>query len=593
MALSGKLLATGGGFDRKNSYTMKRRVEVAISTLRPLLLFLAAVVGVSWLITAHSVSVSQHARLLRQKDYISFQKPITDLQLLKPQIPDYLQVSAAPKLAESTQQKADVQQDEEFPPRQPSHASFSAEDYIPPRVEVLRDQIDYSRIEELVSASRDSVLTAIAQLLSGQTLEHQEDIIPVPPVSHSPSLEIPKKRKQLAVLVTGEARHLEIQSKIRNVVQPQIDAGYDVHVIFVLDAFQKAINPADTPTPQPYPSPYSLVSWADQEIEAWARRNFHLARDDEVTFNIQHVPYGSGQRTRKIIFGLARTEKEAFFNFHCVLRYNETESVLQKPRTKVQQTQSTIYSTDFQIKAKRMRKAMIYLESLEHEQQISFDVVMHMNENSVAFAPFRFPDVVTSNDFVTNTCLHSQNGLNWNDFVVGRARATEILRGLAEHRYFSSKDMSDLTPAKYFQEVVRAADARITVVPECDWSIAPIVFEDQGNGEFEAKWPTRFQESVKMCESSWIDYENQPIEQCSWRSEVVFPFQMLAQLRLDLIQRDTVGPQTYEAIRKLDLPWPQTEDTQHQPLSKYHSPLRVLPKNRKSKRKAGEFFELN
>ncbi|GBG31065.1 Hypothetical Protein FCC1311_072862 [Hondaea fermentalgiana] len=538
-----------------------------------ILLLAAAALGVGWIITANNLALHVEGALQRQHE---------SRHLLR-----------AADMAASAYSGINEDYDDPVEIEPATRRSLAAESSAIEPIQTVN--VDYVRIEQAIAASRDAVLHSVARHLA------EEKNGKASAAQSEPERD---ERKKLAILITGESSMLEIESKLRHVVQPQLDNNWNVEVLFFLDAF----GPLPEEDKPRYPSPYSVTSWNSEELRAWTRRVFRVPPEDAIEVNaMRRAKVNGGELNRKEITALAATESGARFPVRCILRYNESDPIapttVTAPMTapprgkrKSQNARNLEKGVLFRgwdktelARARRMRRAMIEIEALEAARASFFDVIMHIDERSLVFAPLVIPPHMGHHDFATNACLFAEdNGINPHEFAVGRAKASAVLRGLAEAVYFDvTKPMS---AAKLFAEVVRETEASVFRMHECSWAVLPVVFGENANEALEITWDEGAQHGARTCAAALNPVQD---AKCPWLESELQTL-LYRNLRLDLIQRDTVGPYSRAAIESIGLPWPETEAAKHQPLSRRYSPFqdapRIIMQNKRAKIELGRVW---
>ncbi|GBG25898.1 Hypothetical Protein FCC1311_021172 [Hondaea fermentalgiana] len=381
------------------------------------------------------------------------------------------------------------------------------------------------------------------------------------PHAMSSRLRAPRfgKKEKLLFLVTGQMSRLELESKILNVMEPQM-ARYDIEVLLFVKVFVK-MESMQLPR---WPSPYEITSWDANYLHNWVLRcvpgaeasSIDLEEKSEMRKGRRHV-------YRKILtFNAKARGSNTLVPWRIVLIHQENDGlVVYQPTFKADGYNQ--WAGAQQDTFRNFRKAMIYIEELELARDSFFDVIFRLRDDTFAFSPFLMPPEFDRDSFGTPQCVLASYPLGYSDhnFILGRNIAAKVLRGMVESYYFRITENYPFVEAHLKELVTYIAPKHIFRIPDCYWPFFPVIYADLGNGQFRMEFREFEIEHYwrHKCPKKWFHAPNDP-NNCAWikpdmwlhpRAQIV-----QAYLPLHLLDKATVPDDVLEILEWYNRKWP-------------------------------------
>lgn len=359
-------------------------------------------------------------------------------------------------------------------------------------------------------------------------------------------------KEKLLFLITGQLSRLELESKIINVFEPQMER-YDIEVLLFVKVF---VMMESMKLPR-WPSPYELSNWENDHLKVWAINSIPEVVTDSVRVEeVSELRDGNPFVFRKIVHMHVKSRTTGkTYPWHIVLINNENDGivVLQPSFPNDNYNQWIMAQQDT---FRNFRKAMIYIEELELAQNRVFDVVFRLRDDTFAFSPFKVPFNFDRDSFGTPQCVLSSYPLGYSDhnFILGRNIASKVLRGMGEDYYFRIKQMYPFVEAHLHEVIDYIKPAKIMRIPDCYWPFFPIIYVDLGNGQFRTEFREFEIEHVwrHKCPKKWWHAPNDP-NNCAWLQNDVMLHPrspaVQAYLPLHIIDKRTIPYDVLEQLK--------------------------------------------
>ncbi|GBG34055.1 Hypothetical Protein FCC1311_102782 [Hondaea fermentalgiana] len=368
------------------------------------------------------------------------------------------------------------------------------------------------------------------------------------------------EKESLVFLITGQLSRLELESKIVNVFEPQMER-YDVDVLLFLKVFVK-LESMSLPR---WPSPYEITDWDDAYLKSWARDSVPGMIPESL--RIEHVSEqrnGEPYTFRKIIHMEVRSRSSSgTMSWQIVLINKENDGLVVYPPELSDSSDWNAWMDAQQDTFRNFRKAMMFIEDMELQRGKYFDVVFRMRDDTFAFGPFLIPPDFDRDSFGTTQCGLSSypNGYSDHNFILGRNIASKVLRGFAEDFYFRITEMYLFVENYLFRIINYVKPRKIMRIPDCSWPFFPILYADLGNGqwrmefrEFEISHVWRFR-----CPKKWHHWPSNP-KQCAWIQPDFWLHSrtpaLQAYLPLHIMEKDQVPDDVLETLEWYGRKWP-------------------------------------
>ena len=279
--------------------------------------------------------------------------------------------------------------------------------------------------------------------------------------------------KRLAILVSGQLSRLEISSKLEYLVKSNVEK-FELYAVFLLSIGEpKASNYHNR-----VDGPIKFDDWQDFD---------RVAADISKYFGRVSKVHRSRVFRDKVVsrqvfyFSVVDTEDRPIVHVAFGLTRDESSrKVLLNPSLSAP-TREVSKQENQQDMFRNMRSTMMLLEDIEVRMRLMMDFVLRIREDSFVLRPLLLEYDPTWSDFLfmTPKCWTS-GGFSDSIFLMGRAIASKILRGLVEE-YYLSLDEHYINPERYVKKLVKRNRGQIIQRHVCEWPVLPVLFQLKGS----------------------------------------------------------------------------------------------------------------
>lgn len=237
--------------------------------------------------------------------------------------------------------------------------------------------------------------------------------------------EVKRERINVGICVTGQLSRLELGTKIDNLVIPNLKRNLGIHLLILLDDAVTDIKTTKHPERFTAQSPIYGKNTTGIEIEqmiyGYVNSTGVIAKAKSFTVRVRL----EAPRRKKFVL----TSKIVPV---CPVGRNYCE--YRALTGKGQKNALERFQNHMRWQA-NMRECMKWVQAIEVDEQMFFDYVMRVREDTYIFAKF----ILYTSSFQDSIVSLSGNdyaGMNDHDFIVDRKFADVIFRGIVEDYYF-------------------------------------------------------------------------------------------------------------------------------------------------------------
>ena len=285
-------------------------------------------------------------------------------------------------------------------------------------------------------------------LVMGKRIERKEKPSMKPLVSQT---------LRIAFCITGQLARLEILSKLKNVILPNVNLGHTTHLFLLLD--DQVDNVKQTFWKFDY-SKSLYGRYTAQKLKSFIDKKV-------VTFNHHHNKVKTWVR-------LEPPSREYFETF-----YNESVPVTDKKISRHDGSKNNYESAEsrFQNNMRWMaglRECAKWVQEKELELGLFYDVVVRLRDDSFAMGSWTFDSRIYLNNLVSLD-LGSWRGINDHNFAIDRKWIDDFLRGLSEDYYLNHTKIEYWSnPEQHLLQVAEKFRINTKTVNFCDLPLVPL-----------------------------------------------------------------------------------------------------------------------
>lgn len=260
---------------------------------------------------------------------------------------------------------------------------------------------------------------------------------------------------KIAFCVTGQLARLEVYSKIKNIINANADVGNIAHMFVFLD------NEVENVRQTYWTYNYSTSVYGDHSSDQL--KDLIDSKIDKQYAN----------RTRTWV----RLEPPPRYDFE--IFWNESVPVTEKkfaghdgPKDNFESAESRFQNNMRWMSG--LRECVKWVQEMELELGMFYDIVVRLREDSFALAPWIFTPqkylgVLTSLD------LGSSKGVNDHNFAIDRKWADDYFRGLVEDYYFNHTKIAKWNnPEQHLLQVAVEYNIEIRTLNICELPLVPL-----------------------------------------------------------------------------------------------------------------------
>lgn len=237
----------------------------------------------------------------------------------------------------------------------------------------------------------------------------------------------------IAVCLTGQASRLELESKIKNFVLPNVDRGHKIHLfISMYKSSDHRVNKFNTDATT-VPSPNMKINGrGNVDIDFLGASIIKKKKDEpKLLYNVTQFDARFEDSTYEITLDLHLNR----------MSFSSLDKKLAKlgadPGKKIDPIiRETLHMSQWV----NTRRCMQLVEQQEVAQKVLFDVVVRLRDDAFVFQPMLIPD--DSVNYLTTSKCFTWGGINDVIYIIGRKWASAFLRSFSEEYYLSHKNLN-------------------------------------------------------------------------------------------------------------------------------------------------------
>lgn len=261
---------------------------------------------------------------------------------------------------------------------------------------------------------------------------------------------------KIAFCITGQLARLEILSKLKNVILPNVHLGHTTHLFLLLD------DQVDNVKQTFWKFDYSESLFGRHTAEGL--KSFI----EKKVMNFNH--YNQIQTWVR----LEPPTREYFELF-----YNESVPVTDKKFSGHDGSKNNYESaaSRFQNNMRWMaglRECAKWVQEKEYENNIFYDIVVRLRDDSFALGPWTFDSRINFNS-LTSLDLGSWRGINDHNFALDRKYIDDFFRGLVEDYYLNHTKIEIWNnPEQHLLQVAEKYHIAVKTQTFCDLPLVPL-----------------------------------------------------------------------------------------------------------------------
>ena len=271
----------------------------------------------------------------------------------------------------------------------------------------------------------------------------------------SDSTAVQNNPLRIAFCVTGQLARLELNSKIKNVILANAEAGHVAHMFLYLD--NEVTNVRQTYWKFNYSS--SLYGhYTEQNLKSFIDKNIDHEYENKVKTWVRLEPPP---------------------RYHFEVFWNESVPVTEKKFTGHDGSKENYESAEnrFQNNMRWMaglRECAKWVQEIELQQGIFYDIIVRLRDDSFALGPWTFNSETYLNSLISLD-LGNSRGINDHNFAIDRKWSDDFFRGLSEDYYFNHTKIEKwLNPEQHLLQVAERYGIQTKSVNICDMPLIPL-----------------------------------------------------------------------------------------------------------------------
>lgn len=236
----------------------------------------------------------------------------------------------------------------------------------------------------------------------------------------------PAQSHNVALCVTGQLSRLELDSKIKQFILPNIARGHKIHLF--MSMYKHSSNRVNSEADQVQKSPNMLVNSRGQTDIDFLNASTVKRRTNAkpLVYNVSQLVAISGAYKYDVTVDLNKNRMD-FHQIH--------KRVASLGADKGKKIDPLVRENLHMSQWINTRRCMELIEQQEVAQRSYFDVVVRMRDDVFVFEPMILPDDAT--DFLITPKCFTWNGLNDAIYIIGRRWASQFFRSFAEDYYIN------------------------------------------------------------------------------------------------------------------------------------------------------------